>query len=107
MSWQYIKSLPSFDLNITDDDIINKWYKQAWNHVLAYLFLEGADKTKYGTVVETLYTQYSLGNNQYPKTLEKAKEALSNYKFDQKYYDGLKKEKTKIELIIKERKMKT
>ena len=55
------------------------------------LILEGADKTKYGTVVKTLYTQHSLGNNQYPKTLKKAIEALSNHKFDQKYYEGLKK----------------
>ena len=91
MSWQYIKTLSMFDTTKTDNNTINGWYEEAWNHILDYIFLEGADKTKYGTVVKTLYTQHSLGNNQYPKTLEKAIEALSDHKFDQKYYDALKK----------------
>ena len=93
MSWQYIKTLSTFNAMVTSDDVINRWYEEAWNHTLAYIFLEGADKTKYGTVVKTLYTQYSLGNNQYPKTLEKAIEALSDHKFGQKYYDTLKKQR--------------
>ena len=76
----------------TDNNTINRWYEEAWNHTIAYIFLDGVDKTKYGTVVKTLYTQHSLGNNQYSKTLKKAIKALSNHKFDQKHYDALKKQ---------------
>ena len=59
-----------------------------WN---AYLLLQGADKLKYGTLMMGFVNQFSLGNNQYPKSVTLAIDALSNHKFDQKYWDNKKK----------------
>ena len=53
--------------------------------------MENADRTKYGSLLSGLATQYSLGQNQYPQTVEEATNVLSNHKFDQAYYDNKKK----------------
>ena len=59
--------------------------------MLVFLFTDGADKLKYGTIVNGMYTQHSLGNNQYPMSLEKAVDILSNHKIDKAYYEDKKK----------------
>ena len=59
-----------------------------WN---AYLLLQGADKSKYRSLMTGFVNQFSLGNNQYPKMVTAAVDALSNHKFDQKYWDNKKK----------------
>jgi hypothetical protein len=41
--------------------------------------------------METMSTSFSLGNNDYPKTKEKALDALSNHKIDKRYFDLKKK----------------
>ena len=51
---------------------------------------------KYGTLIKMLYSQNSLGNNQYPKTLEKAMDVLSMHNFDQTYYNAARKEEKTI-----------
>jgi hypothetical protein len=48
----------------------------------AYAYLEQCDKRKYGTMLNGSSTQYSLGNDQYPKSIAKATNVLSNHKFD-------------------------
>ena len=107
MNWQYIKSLSTFNTTKTENDTINGWYEEAWNHTLAYIFLEGVDKTKYSTVVKTLYTQHSLGNNQYPKTLEKAIEALSNHNLTRNIMMPSRREGIMIEIRTKIKMRKT
>ena len=47
-----------------------------------FLFLDGADRRKYGSLLDGFATQYSLGNNQWPTTLEDASEILSVHKLD-------------------------
>ena len=64
---------------------------RAYNKFTTFLYLENADGTKYETLLSGLATQYSLGTNQYPQTLEEATKVLSNHKFDQTYYDNEKK----------------
>jgi hypothetical protein len=49
---------------------------------MAYLYMENADKSKYGSLLTQLQTQFSLGNNQYPQTIADANNLLSNHKFD-------------------------
>jgi hypothetical protein len=49
---------------------------------MAYTFLDNADKAKYGTLLTGLTTQTSLKNNQYPKTITKAANVLSNHCWD-------------------------
>ena len=47
-----------------------------------YLYLENADKSKYGSILAGLNTQKSLNNDQYPKTITEANNVLSNHCFD-------------------------
>ena len=58
---------------------------------LAYLFLAGSDQTKYGSLLKGFQAQFSLGNDQYPRTLEVALDVLSSHRFDQKYSDNQRK----------------
>jgi hypothetical protein len=44
--------------------------------------MKGADWTKYGSILKNMVTQYSLGNDQYPKTLEVAVDVLTEHHFD-------------------------
>ena len=52
---------------------------QAYEQLLAYIYLENADQVKYGTILSGLDTQNSLGNDQYPKTMSEANSVLSNH----------------------------
>jgi hypothetical protein len=61
--------------------------KDATNKYLAYVFLLGCDQTKYGTVNRGLTSQFSLGQDQYPKDITAALDVLTNHKVDQKFYD--------------------
>ena len=56
-----------------------------------YIYLENCDRAKYGSLLSTLATQYSLGNDQYPKTITDATAILSAYKYDKTYSDNKKK----------------
>ena len=56
--------------------------EQVFGQFLAYLYLENADKTKYGSILAGLNTQQSLGNDQYPKSITESNNVLSNHKFD-------------------------
>ena len=59
-----------------------------WN---AYLLLQGVDRSKYGMLMIGFVNQFLLGNNQYPKTVILAIDALSNHKYNQKYWENKKK----------------
>jgi len=65
--------------------------KRAFDRWLAYLVMKGADWTKYGVILKQIVTQYSLGNDQYPKTLTHAISILSDHKFDLTYQESRKK----------------
>ncbi len=58
---------------------------KAQKEFLAHMYLHNADHTKYGTLLTLLGTQYSLGNDQYPKTLTEATAVLSTHEFDPTY----------------------
>ena len=55
---------------------------QVFEQFLAYLYVENADQAKYGTILSGLITQWSLGNDQYPKSITEANNVLSNHRFD-------------------------
>jgi hypothetical protein len=59
-----------------------KLREKAYNHFLAYLYLDNADKAKYGSIMTGLKTQQSLGNDQYPRSITESNNVLSNHKFD-------------------------
>jgi hypothetical protein len=64
---------------------------QAHEKWMAYLSIRGTDQTKYGSLVKGFTSQFSLGNDQYPKTLMTTLYVLSNHKIDQQFYENQKK----------------
>ena len=56
--------------------------KQASEGLFAFLYLENSDQRKYGTIIENLNSQKSLGNDQYPRTIVETNNVLSNHRFD-------------------------
>lgn len=70
------------DYDKSDQDKCDKCQKAAFNQYLAYLYLENADQSKYGSILTGLSMQKSLCNDQYPKSLTEANNVLSNHKFD-------------------------
>ena len=69
--------------------------KTACKQLYAYIYLTNADQNKYGTLIQGLSSQFSLGQDQYPKTIEDANSVLSSHQFDAAYAAQLKKRKEK------------
>jgi hypothetical protein len=65
--------------------------EEAFNAWMAYLLIRGCDQSKYGSLTKGFILQYSLGNDQYPKTIQVATDVLSNHKLDAKFYENRKK----------------
>jgi hypothetical protein len=59
--------------------------KEASESLMAFFYLENSDKSKYGSLITGLLSQYSLGQDQYPKTIVDANNVLSNHCFDPAY----------------------
>ena len=70
----------------------NECKKEAFEQFLAYILLENSDRTKYGSMVTGLASQFALDNNQYPKTLVIATNVLSGHKWDATYSETKKKQ---------------
>ena len=49
---------------------------------MAYLLIQNSDQAKYGTIMKRLVLQFSMQNNQYPKSITAATDILSNHRFD-------------------------
>jgi hypothetical protein len=57
--------------------------KDAFDAFTSIMFMKNSDQRKYGSLLQTLETDFSLGTDKYPKTKEKALDAVSNHPFDQ------------------------
>ena len=79
----------------TDNNVRTSLKNEAFDEWMAYLVIRGSDQTKYGTLCHGFVSQFSLGNDQYPKTIQKATDALSQHKFDGKYYENQEKKREK------------
>jgi hypothetical protein len=64
---------------------------EAYSRWMAYLLLRGSDQRKYGSLLTGFTSQFSLGNNQYPKTIMTACDVLSNHKIDERFYTMMKR----------------
>ena len=53
----------------------------AFNKWMAYLLLQNSNQQKYGSMMNGLILQFSMGNNQYPK-ITAATDILSNHEHD-------------------------
>jgi hypothetical protein len=80
---KFIMKMDGFKSEIQEDYAVLE--STAFEQYSAYLFIEQSDKKKYGSILNGLSTQYSLGNDQYPKTMAEAINVLSNHKFDTSY----------------------
>jgi hypothetical protein len=78
----YLEAKPSDRSKIEDE---------AYEQFMAYLLIRGADPNKYGSMQKNLASQFSLGNDQYPKTIVLATDALSQHRIDPKFYEIQKK----------------
>jgi hypothetical protein len=65
-----------------EEESVEKCKGKAFEQFLAYTYLERADKSKYGSLLSGLQTQYLLGNNQFPQTVSDKNSVLSNHRFD-------------------------
>jgi hypothetical protein len=54
----------------------------AFNKWMSYLLLRNSDPNKYGSMINGLISQFSMGNNQYPRTITAATDILSNHRHD-------------------------
>jgi hypothetical protein len=65
-----------------------KMQRQAYQQLLAYMYMRNADRNKYGILFNGLSSQFSLGQDQYPKTILDANNVLSNHQFDAAYIEN-------------------
>ena len=72
---------------------------------MAYLTLINADQTKYGSLLNTLSSQYSMKKDQYPANIADATDILKNHKHDDA--ENKKKYKSPKEDNDKDNKSKT
>jgi hypothetical protein len=70
---------------------------QAFGKWMAYLLILSSDQSKYGSLMTGLVSQFSLENNQYPKTIRAATDILSNHKHDRRESQKIKKDWSKSE----------
>jgi hypothetical protein len=61
----------------TDATKMKECHEQANARLMALMYLENADQNKYGTVLKGLMDQFSLNQDQYPKTVNHATSVLS------------------------------
>ena len=67
---KYVKTMDGYDE--TSPSKKRELANQASEQLFTYIYLENADQKKYGTVLKSLNSQKSLGNDQHPKKLIEA-----------------------------------
>ena len=82
---EYRNELDTTKQQTMKDESFDSW--------MAYLLMKNSDQKKYGSLTLGLSSQYSMGNNQYPKNITAATDILSNHKHDN--FESKKKDKTK------------
>jgi hypothetical protein len=77
---KYVRTMTGYDqANISKT---SELIKQASESLFASLYLENADQDKYGTILKNPNSQKSRRNDQFPRTIVKTKNLLSNHKLD-------------------------
>ena len=64
----------------------------AFEKLMAFLLVKGSDQYKYDTLLKLFVSQFSLKNDQYPKTSTTETDVLSNHILNTKFYNN-KREK--------------
>lgn len=61
---------------------------ESWERLMAYIYMDGALKARYGSLMEHLEDQQLLKTNLYPKTIDRAAAVLDAHFWDSKRKDG-------------------
>jgi hypothetical protein len=67
-----------------DVDKQNEMYKTAYPRWTAYMLMKNSNQGKYGLLMTSLTTQFSMGTNQYLEAVLKAVDILTNHRFDKR-----------------------
>jgi hypothetical protein len=67
-----------------DVDKQNAMYKTAYPRWTVNMLMKNRDQGKYGLLMTSLTTQFSMGTNQYLEDILKAVDILTNHKFDKR-----------------------
>jgi hypothetical protein len=68
----------------TDTDTQDKMQRGLYAQWTAYMLMKNSNQGKYGLLMTSLTTQFSMGTNQYPKDVMAAVDILTNHRFDKK-----------------------
>jgi hypothetical protein len=80
---KFVKKMKGYDATTDNnkDADMELLKEKAFNQLIAYTYLDNADKAKYGTLLTGLHTQKSLKNDQYSKSITKANNVLRTHRF--------------------------
>jgi hypothetical protein len=90
--------LPKFVNNMKKEIDSELKQQMVYEQLMTYIYLKNADRSKHGTLLNGLSSQYSLGQDQYPRTIIDANNILSNHRYEQAYMDNRRKRKEKEKL---------
>jgi hypothetical protein len=90
---KFVEIRPTYDS--TNNAIIRTLVQQASKQFMAFIYLENSDRKKYGSVLNNLNSQKSLGNDQYPKTLIESNNVLGSHQFDENHRNTGQSQKDK------------
>ena len=90
----YVKSTEKYKDSNVSATIKTKMVQDSFEELCAYIVLKGCDKAKYKSLVKGFVNQFSLKNDQYPKTVQDMTDALSKHAFDDEYH---KRQRNKAE----------
>ena len=80
---KYMEGMEGWDENKKDDIAFTAPFREkAWGELMAYLYMDNCNKAKYGSLIKGIAGQYSLKNNQYPKSVTSAYQALATHPSD-------------------------
>jgi hypothetical protein len=87
----YIEKTDDYKKSTTTTDEKTELKEQAFLRWMSYVYLKNSDPKKYGSLNRNLQSQYALQNDQYPKTISKVTDVLTNHQCDDSYQEIDKK----------------
>jgi hypothetical protein len=78
---EFVENLPEYrnEKNKTKQKALKD---EAFGRLVSYLLLKNSDSAKYRSLVNGMQSQYSMGNDQYPKQIIEVTDILSNHRHD-------------------------
>jgi hypothetical protein len=77
---KYVRTMEKYDEN--DLDKTSKMIAKASEGLFTFMYLENSEQDTYRSIISNLNSHKSLSNDQYPRTILKTNNVLSNHKFD-------------------------